>query len=369
MPEALPFAKLGECAKQLSLPRVPAKVKPPAHFAWPGLRPGLRPLTSVAAALMPRLLRFPLLLGAALLVSLRVGSGQAAKEPPPPPPPPEVLALLSADTAQQWSALATLRRDPAAARAGLVLALQREEPPPGRWRLINRLAEFGTVEDVPLLLQLRATPQNDWERRIAEGTARALYTPAGNQPGLDAVVQDFSFIQTQRSTPVDDPNSGKWMLTRQTLGDYHRDEVPLAVIKQLRPLRGKPFATRNELADALAKRVGPRDWKALHDRLLASAESVPPRVQLEGLARVRLLNPLQRPLLLRISLDAWFGRFREPPGEAWVYLEPASTTTVDLPVAPQGSLERPQIRLDLRLQEVDGGIIPGFHKLYLPLQP
>jgi hypothetical protein len=27
------------------------------------------------------------------------------------------------------------------------------------------------------------------------------------------------------------------------------------------------------------------------------------------------------------------------------------------------------MRMDLRLREVDGRAIPGFHKLYLPLQP
>jgi hypothetical protein len=307
----------------------------------------------------------------AVLVGWQPGAGQAAKEavPPPEAPPPQIQALLNSDVAQQWSALATLRQDPAAARAALVLALQREEPLPGRWRLMSRLVEFGTREDVPLLLQLRAGAQNEWERRIAEGVARALYSPVGPMPGLEAVVQDFSFIQTQRPAPLDDPASGKWMLTRWTLNDYQRDDLPLAVIKQLRPLRGKPFDTRNELADALSRRVGPKDWKALRDRLLASAESVPARVQLEGLARVRLQNPLQRGLLLRISLDAWFGRFREPPEEVWVYLEPGGSRTVDLPVVAQGSLERPQMRLDLRLREADGSIIPGFHKLYLLLQP
>jgi hypothetical protein len=312
------------------------------------------------------------LIAPALLGGLLLGAGAAGAQAPAAPsgpPPAAIQALLGTDPAAQWAALAQLRHDPAAARAALLSALQRSAPLPGRWRLINRLIEFGAEDDIPLLLQIRASAQNDWERRIAEGAAQALYNPAGNVAGLDAVVQDFSFIQTQRPAPVDDPTSGKWLLSHWTLGDYQRDDLPLNVIKELRSLRGKPFDTRKDLAEALAKRVGPKDWKTLRDRLLASVENPPARLQLEGLARVRLHNPLQRPLLLRISLDAWFGRFRDPPGQAWVFLPPGSTATVDLPVAPQGGLDRAQIRMDLRAQEVGGAILPGFHKLYLPLQP
>ncbi len=324
--------------------------------------------------LLPPRIACLLALSALLALLLAPAPGLAAKEGaatplPAAPTPPEILALLNADPAVQAGALAGLRRNPAAARAALVQALQREEPLQGRWRLIFRLMEFGSAEDVPLLLQLRAGAQNDWERRIADGAARSLYNPVGDATGLDSVVQDFSFIQTQPPAPVDDPVRGKWMLTRWSLADYTRDNVPLEVIKQVRTLRGKPFDSRAQLAEAVQKRLTPRDWKALQTRLQVSMETVPARVQLEGLARVRLLNPLQRPLLLRIALDAWFGRFRDPPGDAWVYLEPSSTLTVDLPVAPQGTLERAQVRLDLRLEEIDHGILPGLHKLYLPLQP
>lgn len=322
--------------------------------------------------LLPPRIASLLALGALLVLLLAPEPGLAAKEgaaAPDPPPAPEILALLNADAAVQAGALDVLRRNPPAARAALVQALRREQPLQGRWRLIFRLMEFGAAEDVPLLLQLRAGAQNEWERRIAEGAARSLYNPVANATGLDSLVQDFSFIQTQPPAPVDDPARGKWMLTRWSLADYARYDVPLEAIKQVRTLRGKPFDTRAQLSEAIQKRLAPRDWKALQTRLQASLETIPARVQLEGLARVRLLNPLQRPLLLRISLDAWFGRYRDPPGDAWVYLEPNATVTVDLPVAPQGYAERPQVRLDLRLEEIDGGYLPGIHKLYLPLQP
>jgi hypothetical protein len=354
------------------IPPRAGRVAPPEARHAAGLLEALP--TGLPTGLLAGLALVAVLLGALLLgAALAPGTVRAAREAPAAPlepPPPEVLALLNAEPDRQWPALAVLRRDPAAARAGLLRALQREEPLPGRWRLIYRLVEFGSAEDVPLLLQIREQAQNPWERRIAEGAMRALYdpVPAGTQ-GLEAVVQDFAFIQTRSPARMDDPDHGKWRLSRWSLADYHRDDLPLAVIRNVSPIRGKAFDTRDQLADALQKRVGPRDWKALGERLLASAETVPTRVQLEGLARVRLQNPLQRPLLLSISLDAWFGQLREAPGSAWVYLEPGAASSVDLPVAPQGSLERPQIRLDLRTEEVDGTFLPGFHKLYLPVQP
>lgn len=302
------------------------------------------------------------LLLATLILGALPGLGVAA------PPPPEIAALLGEDLERQWSALARLREDPDGARAALVAALQREEPLPGRWRLVHRLVEFGTAEDLPLLLQLRAGAQNPWERRIVEGAARALYDPVNSSAPLEGVVQDFAFIQTGRPVPVEDPDRGKWVLSRWSLDDYHRDGVPLSVIKRLRPLRGRAYRSRDALAEALQKQLGPRDWKELHDRLLASVESVPPRAALQGLARVRLRNPLDRPLLLRIGLDAWYGRLAEAPEATWLYLEPGAMQTVDIPVRPQGSLDRPEVRLDLRLAEVNGPVLPSFHKLYLPLQ-
>ncbi|HKI96949.1 MAG TPA: hypothetical protein VKB51_00610 [bacterium] len=316
----------------------------------------------------PRL--FALLLVSTLLMLLQAAPGMAAKEAPAPDATPaEIVALASGDTQQQWLALATLRKDPAAARQALLQALQRPEPLPGRWRLIYRLEEFGTEEDVPLLLKLREEAQNPRERRVAEGAARALYDPIGDAAAIGTAVLDFSFIQTGRPTPLDDPDQGKWMLTRWSMGEYEREEIPLAVIKQLRPLRGKAFDSRRALSDALQKRLAAKDWKALRDRLLASVDTIPKRVQLKGLARVRMQNPLQRPLLLRLSLDVWFGSFRTPPEPAWVYLDPGTSQTVDIPVDLQGDAERTQMRLDLRLDEIDNGYIPDFHKLYLPLQP
>jgi hypothetical protein len=137
----------------------------------------------------------------------------------------------------------------------------------------------------------------------------------------------------------------------------------------LQPLRGRTFGSREQLAEAMQQRIGPQNLRALQPRLLASAETVPAQVRVEGLARVRLFNPLPRPLLLRVRLDVWFGQFPEPPPAVWVYLAPSQSQSLDLPAGLLGSLERSSVRLDLRLSEVNGPFLPGYHKLYVPLQP
>lgn len=301
----------------------------------------------------------------ALLLVRPLAPALAAGEKDPDPPPADVLALLDPDVDRQAAALARLRQNPEAARQGLLQALQGDDGPPERWRLIYRMVEFGHAEDVPLLLERRDKAANEWERRVAEGAVRALYDPVGAVVGLEGVVQDFSFIQTRR--PEREGSGEKWRLSSWSLADYHRDDVPLVLIQRLQDLRNKSYRDKDDLAGAMEKRVGPRAWKEHRERLMASVETILPSVTLRGLARVRLSNPLDRPLLLTVSLGVWYGRFDTPPPTTWVYLEPRANRTVDLPVAPQGSAERGQLRMDLRLGEVDGPLIPGFHKLYLPL--
>ena len=283
---------------------------------------------------------------------------------------PQVIAnLVAPDPDGRLDAATALRADPIAARAALLDALQREDPVPERWRLVFRLSEFGQSEDIPLLLALRGASADAWERRVIEGVLQALYDPARQGDDLVPVVEDFSFIQTRPPTEIPDPDSGAWILSAWSFRVYHRNGVPLRVIRKIGSLRGVSHSSKERLEEAIAKRLNGKERQLHQESLLAAAEEVPALVGLQGLARVRLFNPLERPLLLTVSLDAWFGTFQEPPEVAWVYLEPGASGTVDLPAALRGSLRRPHIRLDLRLSEVNGALISNFHKLYLPIRP
>ncbi len=99
--------------------------------------------------------------------------------------------------------------------------------------------------------------------------------------------------------------------------------------------------------------------------LLAAVERIPERVALEGTLRVRLRNPLQRPLLVRIRYEAWFGRFDPPPRAALLYVEPGEAARHDLPVRIVRRRERESVRVDLRMWEVQGAFVPTFQKLYI----
>ena len=295
----------------------------------------------------------------------------AAKEQAEPAAalPQAIAGLVAPDPDGRLDAVTALRADPVAARAALLDALQREDPVPERWRLVFRLSEFGQSEDIPLLLALRGASADAWERRVIEGVLQALYDPARQGDDLAPVVRDFSFIQTHPPTEIPDPDSGGWMLSAWSFRIYHRNGVPPRVIHKIGSLRGVSHSSKERLEEAIAKRLKGKERQLHQESLLAAAEEVPALVGLQGLARVRLFNPLERPLLLTVSLDAWFGTFQEPPDVAWVYLEPGASGTVDLPAAPRGSLHRPHIRLDLRLSEVNGALISSFHKLYLPIRP
>ncbi len=298
--------------------------------------------------------------------------------------PSALAALLGTDAGARRQALATLRADPAAAREALRTVLQREQPPPEAWRLAHRLVEFGTTEDIPLLLALRARAGTPWARGVYGGAARALYEPVGDATQLTTVVQDFSFLQTGRPESGPAAAGGKWQVTDWSVATYHRNGVPLRRIRQVQGLRGRTYDTREALAAALKRQVGARAWKENEAQLLAGVEQVQVPVRIAGRVRVRLRNPLEHPLLLALELDAWFGRIavaRGAPSQngaprataarigAWQYLPARGAALVTLPVQLEGTVDRPQIRLDLRLSEVDGPFVPTLHKLYLSHQP
>jgi hypothetical protein len=282
--------------------------------------------------------------------------------------PPELAPLLGDDLAAQSETLARLREDPTQARAWLVQALQSSPPPPMRWRLVHRLGEFGEMEDLPLLLTLLQGEGEPMEKRVIRGTLSALY---GNPPptaDFSALVQDFSFVQTRAPVRQLQSDQGRYMISAWSIQTLHQEAAPLSLVKKVLPLRGKPFPSRELLEEALKKQLREQEWNQNRDVLLRTVERVPERVKLEGLARVKVFNPLDRPLLIRVALDLWHGRFEQPPVPAWLYLEPGTSAGVDVPVTLQAPLDRAQPRMDLRLSEVNGAMIPSLHKLYLPLQ-
>lgn len=284
------------------------------------------------------------------------------------PIPEHILQIMDEDPLVRLVAMKVLRRDPVRSREELLDAIQRDPPPPRRWRSIMTLVEFGKMEDIALLLKLHGKSADPWERRMIEGVSAGLYTPGSTKRDLSSIVQDFSFVQTRAPREIPRADKGKWVLSRWSFQVYHRSSLPLRVIKKVLPLRGVAFAERAELEKALKNKFRHKDWKAYGPLLRAPVEQIASQAVVTGLVRVRIFNPLDRPLLVRVGLDAWFGGFLNAPEKALVYVEPGGESTVDVPVQPLGIPWGPPIRLDLRLLEVNRGHIPSFNKLYLPLE-
>ena len=306
---------------------------------------------------------------ATVLVSAGPAWAQSVAERKPGPLSPEIKALMASDPEARREAMSRLRADPEGARALLLDALAREKLGRGWWRLVYRLGEFGAPEDVPLLVTLRNAARSGWERRIVEGTIRVLFDPPENLTEVNDSVRDFSFVQTGSPRSLEDRRAGKWVLTAWSIGNLHRKGLPIDIIHRLRTKQGVSSGKIDRLGKILAKHLGRRRWKAYGKSVMNALERIPAMAAMKGFARVRLANPLEQPMLFRISLNIWFGRFEQAPAPVWIYLAPQATESVDLPVSVAGALDAAAIRLDLRLAHFDGSPIPIYHKLYLSLQP
>jgi hypothetical protein len=284
---------------------------------------------------------------------------------PPLDPVVELEPLLSVETEQWFEALNALRANPPQSRELLLLAIEEGLELPRRWRIFHHIAEFGRMEDIPVLLERLATVENPQERKALRGAAQALYYPANRGEELGLSVEEFSFLQTRRPAPLNGDGAGKLTLSRETFRMLHLAGLPVTVIRRLLPLRGRTYKTEERLGKALQRSLKKKEWKAHREVLLAEAERIRERVVLEGTLRVGLRNPLQRPLMVRIRYEAWFGRFDPPPESVFLYAEPGGSARHDLPVRLIRERDRPAVRVDLRMWEVHGEFVPAFQKLYI----
>ncbi len=277
----------------------------------------------------------------------------------------ELEPLLAGDTGEWMAALAELRERPEQSRE-LLLAVVRDDPVlPRRWRLFHHLAEFGRLEDIPLLLERLAAVEAPLEKIALRGAAEGLYWPSGRGEALPFVVEEFSFLQTRGPVRLDGPGVGKPALSEESFRVLHGENVPVRVIRKLLALRGKTFETEARLNAALSRALGKKDWRTHRKVLLEAVERKTPSLAREGTLRVGLRNPLDRPVMLRVGFDAWFGRFDPPLNPALMYMEAGSSATLDLPARMVKREDGPPLRVDMRLWEVHGANLAAFQKLYI----
>ena len=280
-------------------------------------------------------------------------------------PAVELAGLLAADAAQWFDALAASRLSPEQTRELMVMAIEQDLASPNRWRIYHHMIEFGLPEDIPLLLERAETAALPLEKLALEGSARALYPAAYQGEDLSLVVEDFSFSQTSPPQLLKGRHTGKLLMSRDVFENYHREGLPIKVIKRLLPLRGRAYRSEERLGNAMRRSLNKKLWKAHRAKLLERLEPVPERIAQEGLLRFQLGNPLARPLMFKVAFNAWFARFDPPVPPKLVYLEPGTTKQIDLPVRVVKSQANSLVRVGMRMWEINGPFVPIFQKLYI----
>jgi hypothetical protein len=320
--------------------------------------PGLRrsPWGSVAALAALALLLLPHAAGA---------QGNPAA-PARPTLPRELQPLLSADTAAWLQALADLRANPQA-RALLLQGLAAQPNSERRWRLAFHLAEFGTAEDLPLLVEAAAGARDAQERRAAVGALQALY-PTPPPTDLSAVPREFGFIRSSPPQPFQPGDAGQFMLTESDIQALFAARLPVRLVERIQPLRGRMHGSRRALAEALQARMNPREWRSYGESILAATDPLPPRTAQDGSLRYRVENPLPRPLLLEVELRVWNGRVEPAPPPGQFYLRPGESALVDLPVRIVSAHDPAPVRISLRVREVNAPATVFLQRLLVPAQ-
>lgn len=306
------------------------------------------------------------LLGAILAVGLLAGlhgapwaaaqapAGQPA-EAELPPVWGAVEALLGADDSDWLVALNALRTDPARARADMLRLLAPEaEAGPRRWHLVHHLLEFGREQDIPQLLLLLGEETTPLERRVIAGTVRGLYGPLRETPPPPVLINNLTFLQSRPPVPYEPALAGKFVLRPGVFAAYHERGLDPKLILKMERFKGRRYDTLRDVADAVRPSFGRREWNDSWRDLLAPVSVMPARVVLEGVLRLDVYNPNERPLLLEAEFDAWYGHFEEQPATQFLYILPRQSASRDFRVRLIGRAERPPVRVDLRLREAGG---------------
>lgn len=306
------------------------------------------------------LLLIPLLLCVALLGQARGqarGQGQpgAPAQPPAPAPKPpfpaEAQPLLSADLDTWMGGVAALRPNPRA-RDLLLQAIAAEPDNPRRWRLSFHLIEWGGSQDVGVLESLLDDAEG-MERRAALGALIALYPRPATPLDLARVIAEFVFVPQNPAVPFAPEAAGKYIVNDLAIQAYYQENLPLRVIERGMGLKGHAYDSRGALAEAMQKQLQGRQWAEFGERLMAPVSAVPARLSQSGTLQVRLSNPAQRPALLVLSFQCWYGRFEQVPLPRYVLVPPGETVLEEVSVRLIAPAEPGRPRVFVRIQELN----------------
>ncbi len=290
---------------------------------------------------------------------------QPSAPAPKPPFPAEAQPLLSADLDTWMGGVAALRANPRA-RDLLLQALAAQPNNPRRWRLAFHLIEWGGSEDVGALETLLDDAEG-MERRTALGALIALYPRPASPLDVARAITEFVFVPQHPAEPFAPEAAGKYIVTDLAIQAYHQDNLPLRVIERGMGLKGRAFDSRNALAEAMQKQLQGRQWADYGERLLTPVAPVPARLSQSGMLQVRLNNPAQRPVLLVLSFQCWYGRFEQVPLPRYVLVPPGEKALEEVPVRLIAPAEPGRARVFVRIQELNAPGQIEAQKLEVPL--
>ncbi|MDH5751274.1 MAG: hypothetical protein OEZ59_02505, partial [Deltaproteobacteria bacterium] len=191
-------------------------------------------------------------------------------------------------------------------------------PPEKTARLVYHFTEFALPEDMGLLAQLLEKTEHDIVRKALENTLKALYQPTGAVEQLSFLTQDLTFVQEGQPRLIENKLSGRWFYTPWSYRVLHREGLSTEMIERLSPFANRSFESREEALEEIKKALKPGEWTKYEALLSEAIDKVEDRAEISGRVRVRLTNPLQTPVMVRLWLHVWYGLFRNAPPEPMV---------------------------------------------------
>lgn len=265
--------------------------------------------------------------------------------------PSEAAPLLDANVETWMAGVAALRSNPRA-RDIVLQALASRPASPRRWRLAHHLIEWGTPQDTGILSTLLGEAEGV-EQRALLGALTALYPRPAVPLDLATAVAEFVFVPREPPQAFAPETTGKYVVTDLAIQTYHQENLPVRLIERIMGLKGRAYDSRSALADAMGKQLQGRQWADFGERLLAPVSPVPARVSLSGDLQVRLNNPAQRPLLLVLTFQCWYGRFDPQPASRYVLIPPGETALEEVPVRLIAPAEPGRARIFLHYHELN----------------
>jgi len=262
-------------------------------------------------------------------------------------------AITGDNPKERLEAMRQMRADREMARKALVYALAQRGGRGHSW-LGVALREFGTMGDVSPLLGEYFKAEDEESRARFLGAVRKLYVPPAKING-NYLVAAVSVRKTGAAEAYQPNVANTFLLSDASFVVLHQEDIPYGTLRKILFLRGVTHDSRNDLNARLVKSLSPGEWAAYRDILQLQIENPPARKSQSVMVTATLKNPLDRPLLLLVAYEAWWGRFDGDPRNRVVYLGAKESRPVERELRLVANRPGHPVRVDVRAMEFSSG--------------